>query len=236
MSENKRMKSYKKFLSFILIFILIFVSGACSAKKEEPQELALMNRCAAYIEEFSTASPADALELKAVSDDCKAALEPNVFDEYYEQSAFRKNSVISGREDEYKESHRCEIMMLRLKCLLLSGEFDAFKTEFSAYIKLIDSNSFTFRRFPEFFKNDTDLVLSEEQLAAVVSAYRETEDACVNDIEKYIICNEEYVFVSAYSDDEALKEKLFNKFSGIKDAMGSDAFEKHYNEWKGFAF
>lgn len=228
-----------KIRRILLLFLLIIVSAAvfasCSAKQgESAPELELMNRCAGYIEEFSSSSPADALALKKVSDDCKALLDSGYFDEFYEESLFKQNSVISGREDEYKESHRCEIMMIRLKCLLLSDDFEAYGAEFQSYIRQIESNAFTYQRFPEFFKNDADLKLSEEQLEAVMNAYRAAADSCTDEIEKYILYKEEYSFVSFYSVDEALKQKLFEKFNSIKELMGDDAFKKHYNDQNRF--
>lgn len=230
------MNIIKPLKAFVLISALLICLASCAPeKKETPKEIQLLNRCSTYIETFSSASPDDALELKKVSDDCLAVLESEIFDEYYEQSAFKSNSVISERENEYRQSHYCEIMMLRLKCLLLSGDYEEYNTEFLMYIKKIDSNTFTRQRFPEFFKNDTSLALSEEQLAAVGEAYTAAIGTCSDEIEKYILYNEEYSFIGFYSDDEALKEKLFEQFTGIKALMGDEAFEKHYNEWNGFA-
>lgn len=228
------MKAKRVLLLFLSAIIALFCLASCSAEKEEPPELALLNRCASYIEEYSSATPADALELKKVADDCKAVLDSDIFDRYYEQSLLKQNSVISGREDEYKESHLCEIMMLRLKCLLLSGETRDYNTEFLKYIKEIDSNTFTRQRFPEFFKNDSALTLTKEQLEAAAGGYAAAAGSCSDEIEKYILYNEEYSFISFYSDDEAQKEKLYEQFNGIKEKMGNAAFEKHYNEWSGF--
>ena len=228
------MNTKRVLLLFLSAIIALLCLASCSAKEEEQPGLALLNRCASYIEEYSSSSPADALELKKVADDCREVLDTDIFDTYYEQSLLKQNSVISGREDEYKESHYCEIMMLRLKCLLLSGEFEAYSTEFLNYIKEIDSNSFTRQRFPEFFKNDAALTLSEEQLGAVEAGYSAAAGSCRDEIEKYILFSEEYSFISFYSDDEAHSEKLFEQFDGIKEKMGSAAFEKHYNEWNGF--
>lgn len=228
------MKTKRVLLLFLSAIIALLCLASCSSEKEELPELALLNRCAAYIEEYSSASPADALELKKVADDCRAVLDSDIFDEYYEQSLLKQNSVISGREDEYKESHRCEIMMLRLKCLLLSGETRDYNTEFLKYIKKIDSNTFTRQRFPEFFKNDSALTLTKEQLEAAACAYAAAAGSCSDEIEKYILYNEEYSFISFYSDDEAQNEKLYEQFNGIKEKMGNAAFEKHYNEWSGF--
>lgn len=79
------MKTKRVLLLFLSAIIALLCLASCSAEKEELPELALLNRCAAYIEEYSSASPADALELKKVADDCRAVLDSDIFDEYYEQ-------------------------------------------------------------------------------------------------------------------------------------------------------
>lgn len=232
------MVSFKRVHFIIILFTISFIFSSCNVTN---QNLSILNTCYKISEEtFYNGFKKDDLDFYKNDNAFILALDNNLYDSCYTQSAFKDRSFYFTQDykkygNEQYQISRCKDTLIAMHlAYTLAYDSENYQKEFMIWYPTIDFYLSNHSEFVYLISEHYDL--TEAELNIIINSFTELSKECTLTVDKYKALNTAYFLVTQYNESSdksvVFPKKLDNELKEYSEYVKENPDEATF--WMGY--